>query len=215
LRDWETDLADHTDDAQATDGELVIDLLAGNDGALCTLYRRYARPLYAMVLRMLGDEQATQEVVQDVFIRIWRRAGAFDPSRSSLPTWLLSIAHNLAVDELRRRRARPVRFERPPDDEAAVADDPVALSRACDPEAMAQAADIGVAVRAALAALPNSQRAAIELAYFSGLSQSEIAVATGVPLGTIKSRIRFGMLALQAVLGDLHDRAPGRSSNDG
>lgn len=214
-RGRETDLDDHTGGAQATDDELVADLLGGDDDALRALYRRYARPLYAMVLRMLGDEQATEEIVQDALVRVWRRAGTFDRSRASFPTWLLGIAHNLAVDELRRRRVRPVPFERPAGDEATVVDEPVAVGRAYDPQALAEAAEVGATVRAALGALPGAQRAAIELAYFGGLTQREIAAATGAPLGTIKSRIHFGMLALRTVLGELHGRPARREPADG
>lgn len=194
-------LDDHPTADLADDRELVAGVVGGDDAALNALYRRYVRPVYAMVLRMLGDEEGTEEVVQDVFVRVWRRAAAFDASRATFPTWVLGIAHNLAVDELRRRRARPMPFEPPTEGERAEKDEPRATERAGDPESMAGAADVGVAVRAALAGLPGAQRAAIELAYFGGLSQSEIAAATAVPLGTIKSRIRYGMLALQDALG--------------
>ena len=186
--------------AGSSDGDLVSDLANGDERALGALYIRHVRPVYGMVLRMLQDSETAEEVVHDAFLRVWRRPGAFDPLRSHFRTWLLTIAHRLAVDELRRRRARQALAQRQLEDASsrlveAGAPDPLA-----DPPAAAEAEEIRAAVRAALEALPGVQRAAIELAYFGGLSQHEIAEATGVPLGTIKSRIRFGMMALQAEL---------------
>src|SRR5262245_63339892 len=149
---------------------------------------------------MLHDGEAAEEVVQDAFMRCWRRASDFDSKRSTLRTWLLPIAHHLVVDELRRRRSRPIPFSRPQQQEPAASSEPHTGNSLADPVAAAEDNETGFEVRAALAALPRVQRAAIELAYFGGLSQTEIAEATGVPLGTIKSRIRFGMLSLQAEL---------------
>jgi len=183
-----------------SDDDLVAALAGGDEQALLALYSRHVRPVYALVLRMLHDDDVAEEVVQDAFLRIWRGASDFDPRRSTLRSWILSIAHHATVDELRRRRARPISFTRGGRSEAAPGHEPRATDPAVDPVAVAEGDETGAAVRAALAALPGAQRAAIELAYFSGLSQSEIAEATGVPLGTIKSRIRFGMLALQAEL---------------
>jgi RNA polymerase sigma-70 factor (ECF subfamily) len=149
---------------------------------------------------MLLDEEAAEEVVQDAFMRVWRRATDFDPLRSSFRTWVLTIAHHLTVDELRRRRSRPLPLMRHSQDEPVAADESRATDPAADPAAAAEGDELRAAVRASLAVLPSVQRGAIELAYFGGLSQSEIADATGVPLGTIKSRIRYGMLTLQAEL---------------
>jgi RNA polymerase sigma-70 factor (ECF subfamily) len=185
-----------------TDDELVSRLAGGDERALRALYQRHVRPVYALVLRMLQDNEAAEEVVQDSFLRVWRRASDFDPVRSSFRTWLLSIAHRLAVDELRRRRARPVSADRYAGDAPATRDESRAGDPAMDPQSAAEAEEIHAAVRAALGALPSVQRAAIELAYFGGLTQGEIAEATGMPLGTIKSRIRMGMLALQMELED-------------
>lgn len=194
--------------AEMTDDDLVSSLAGGDERALRALYQRHVRPVYALVLRMLRDKEAAEEVVQDTFLRVWRRASAFDPARSPFRTWLLAIAHRLAVDELRRRRVRPVPADRHAWDASPARDEPRASDPAGDPATAAEAEEIHAAVRAALGALPSVQRAAIELAYFGGLSQGEIAEATGVPLGTIKSRIRFGMLALQM---ELEERGHGRS----
>jgi RNA polymerase sigma-70 factor (ECF subfamily) len=189
---------------QVADDESDEDLVAavghGDEQSLLTLYTRHARPVYALVLRMLHDDEAAEEAVQDAFMRLWRRANDFDPRRSTLRTWLLTIAHHLVVDELRRRRSRPFAFSRPQPPATAASGEPRSGDPLADPVAAAEDDETGAEVRAALAAVPGVQRAAIELAYFGGLSQTEIAAATGVPLGTIKSRIRFGMLALQAEL---------------
>jgi RNA polymerase sigma-70 factor (ECF subfamily) len=153
-----------------------------------------------MVLRMLQHTETAEEVVHDAFLRVWRRPGAFDPLRAHFRTWLLTIAHRLAVDELRRRRARQALLQRQIDEVSSRLDEARMADPLGDPARAAEAEEVRVAVRAALEALPGVQRAAIELAYFGGLSQNEIAQATGVPLGTIKSRIRFGMLTLQTEL---------------
>ncbi len=190
------------DGPTVADDTLVRDTAAGDQDALRALYDRYARRVYAMSRRMLQDEESTEEVVQDTFLRVWRRAGDFNLARASFGTWVLGIAHHLAVDELRRRRARPAPPPAPchSDDGASLLVERQATDPAGDPAASAVRADLQVAVRETLARLPGPQRAAIELAYFGGLSQSEIALSTGVPLGTIKSRVRLGMLTMQAEL---------------
>lgn len=181
------------------DRELVAAVGRRDEEALRVLYRRYGGPAYALVLRIVGDEECAEEVVQDVFLRIWRHAVNYQPDQSSLATWILGIARNLAVDELRRRRVRPMSYAPAPDDDREVTEpaDPDPLG---DPQVVAELADVRGAIQLALGTLPGVQRAAIELAYFGGLSQSEIAQVTGLPLGTIKSRIRFGMQALQTAL---------------
>jgi len=182
-----------------SDRELVAAIGRHDEESLRVLYRRYGSSAYALVLRIVGDEECAEEVVQDVFLRIWRHAVNYNPEQSSLATWILGIARNLAVDELRRRRVRPIPYEpaTSDDQEAGEPRDPDPLG---DPQVVAELADVRGAIQSALGTLPGVQRAAIELAYFGGLSQSEIAQVTGLPLGTIKSRIRFGMHALQAAL---------------
>jgi RNA polymerase sigma-70 factor, ECF subfamily len=174
---------------ELSDRDLLTEVATGDQRALGELYLRHVRPVYGMVLRVLQDNQAAEEVVHDAFLRVWRRPNAFDPLRAQFRTWLLTIAHRLALDELRRRRARSGLVQRHVD--AGMHAQPES-----DPTVAAEVDEIRSAVREALQALPGVQRAAIELAYFGGLSQSEIAEATGLPLGTIKSRIRFGMIAL-------------------
>ena len=184
LREFGSELSDH---------DLLAEVAAGDQRALGELYLRHVRPVHGMVLRVLQDNEAAEEVVHDAFLRVWRRPNAFDPLRAQFRSWLLTIAHRLAVDELRRRRSRSALVQRQLDagvDEQAES----------DPTVAAEVDEIRNTVREALHVLPGVQRAAIELAYFGGLSQSEIAQATGLPLGTIKSRIRFGMIALHEEL---------------
>lgn len=187
--------------ATPSDHELVAAIGRRDEEALRVLYRRYGGSAYALVLRIVGDDECAEEVVQDVFLRIWRHAVNYNPDQSSLATWILGIARNLAVDELRRRRVRPIPYEpvQPEDQDVPEPHDPDPFG---DPEVVAELADVRGAIQSALGTLPGVQRAAIELAYFGGLSQSEIAQVTGLPLGTIKSRIRFGMHALQAALAE-------------
>lgn len=206
---------DNRDDvAHWSDAELVAALRRGDEQALRALYRRYVRPIYALVLRMLVDEQIAEEVVQDTFLRVWRRASEYDPARSTFLTWALGIAHNLAVDELRRRRVRPPLAPSVPFG-AAESPEPSDPDPAGDPEITSEVSDARAAIRDALGTLTAVQRAAIELAYFGGLSQSEIAEVTGLPLGTIKSRIRYGMIALQGALAARGFGPSGPRSDDG
>lgn len=179
-----------------SDDELIGRLAGGDLQALETLYARYARPVFALAVRVLGDEAEAEEVTQDVFERAWRYAPSFDPSRGRFGTWLLSVTHHVAVDALRRRRRRP----------QAVGGEvgALALQVVADPRVDVATASIehveGAQIRRALQALPEAQRRAIELAYFAGLSHLEIAAALGDPLGTVKARIRRGMERLRAVL---------------
>jgi RNA polymerase sigma-70 factor (ECF subfamily) len=179
--------------AELSDRDLLSEVATGDQRALGELYLRHVRPVYGMVLRVLQDDQAAEEVVHDAFLRVWRRPNAFDPLRAQFRTWLLTIAHRLAVDELRRRSVRSALVQRQADAE-------MQAQAESDPTVAAEVDEIRSAVREAMRALPGVQRAAIELAYFGGLSQSEIAQATGLPLGTIKSRIRYGMIALHEEL---------------
>lgn len=196
-----------------SDRDLVAAIGRRDEEALRVLYRRYGGSAYALVLRIVGDEECAEEVVQDVFLRIWRHAVNYQPEQASLATWILGIARNLAVDELRRRRVRPIPYEptAPDEPENDELRDPDPLG---DPQVVAELADVRGAIQSALGTLPGVQRAAIELAYFGGLSQSEIAQVTGLPLGTIKSRIRFGMHALQAALAARGYGPPHSGSTD-
>lgn len=169
-------------------------LAAGELASLETIYDRYGATAYALALRITSDTSLAEDVVQEAFLGVWTNASAYSRHRASLRTWLLSIVHHRAIDMVRRRR--PTSSIGPGDEptqEAFVAADvwpEVAgrLDRA--------------AIRSALATLSEVQREALELAYFAGLTQQEIAQRTGAPLGTVKSRVRLGLLALRQALAD-------------
>ncbi|WIG59584.1 MAG: hypothetical protein OJF49_002331 [Ktedonobacterales bacterium] len=170
----------------------------GDEEALGQLYDRFGQAVYSLCLRIVRDSATAEELTQEVFVRLWRSAASFDAQRGRLSTWLLRIAHNLALNEIRRRQSRPVTA---PDadweaESATLAD----TSAESDPAQLAALRERAVAVRAALAKLPEAQRAAIELAFFGGLSQAEVAAALGDPLGTVKSRIRVGLQRLRELL---------------
>ena len=173
-------------------------MAAGDDDALGLLYDRFGTAVYSLCLRIVRDAGAAEELTQEVFVRLWRSAASFDVARGTVGTWLLRIAHNLALNEVRRRQSRPVAAD-DVESEAALAAmaDPEPAS---DPAAAATLREQARAVRRALAELPEPQRKAIELAYFGGLSQAEVAAALGDPLGTVKSRIRVGMQRLRELL---------------
>jgi RNA polymerase sigma-70 factor, ECF subfamily len=148
------------------------------------LYDRYSSIVYAVALRVLGDTGAAEDVLQEVFLQLWRNPGAFDSSRGNLGAWLAVIARNRAIDGLRKRRP-----------ETDIAD--VLVSVEPDMAGEAERTRAMEKVRAALATMPAAQRSALEMAYFEGLTHIEIAAKTGEPLGTIKTRIRTGLLALR------------------
>jgi RNA polymerase sigma-70 factor, ECF subfamily len=155
---------------------------------MATLYDRYSSIVYAVGLRVLGDTGAAEDVLQDVLMQLWRNPGAFDPSRSNLGAWLAVIARNRAIDRLRKRRP-----------ETAI--DDVVVSVEPDMAGDAERSRAMEKVRGALGGMPEAQRSALEMAYFEGLSHAEIAAKTGEPLGTIKTRIRAGLIALRKVFG--------------
>ena len=148
------------------------------------LYDRYSSIVYAVALRVLGDTGAAEDVVQEVFLQLWRNPGAFDSSRGNLGAWLAVIARNRAIDGLRKRRP-----------ETDIAD--MVVSVEPDMAGDAERARVVEKVRGALGTMPTAQRSALEMAYFEGLTHIEIAAKTGEPLGTIKTRIRTGLLALR------------------
>ena len=172
-----------------TDEQVVALVARSDDEGLAELYDRFGRVAYAVALRILRDPALAQDAVQEAFLTAWRTAPSFDPRRASASTWLLTLVHRRAVDVVRReerRRAEPL--------EAA----PVAAGDATDEAAWVR--ERRRAVQAALAQLAPDQREAIELAYYGGLSQSELADRLGVPLGTIKSRMFAGLAKLRDLL---------------
>jgi RNA polymerase sigma-70 factor (ECF subfamily) len=178
-----------------SDDELLAGIVSGDEGAFRVLYDRFADLVYSVAVRVLGDSAAAQDVAQDVFVRLWRNPGSYDPERGRFMPWLLSVTRNRAVDEVRSRGRRRTHELAP----AEGADDPVDVG-APDPAWQAVLASERRAVRRALTALPPEQRQAIELAYFGGLTQQEIAERLSTPLGTVKTRVRLGMKKLRIAL---------------
>ena len=172
----------------------LIEALADRDlTALSALYDRYGRIAYTLAYRILGEPEAAEDVVQDAFLAAWRGAATFKRERGNARSWLLSIVHHRAVDLLRRRTAfRPAPLE---DAVAAASSDDTA-------EEAARSIDRS-SVREALHELPEAQRRTIELAYFGGYTQSELAALMGVPLGTVKGRVRIGLQKMRRALGSL------------
>jgi RNA polymerase sigma-70 factor, ECF subfamily len=166
--------------ARIADGEL---------DALETLYDRYRTVAYSIALRVTRDATLAEDVLQDAFLGAWRHAGRYVEGRGSVKTWLLAIVHHRAVDAVRRRRPTTAL---PETEDVA----PPALTL---PDVWGEvSADLDAdTVRGALQALPEQQREALELAYFGGLTQQEIAARTGAPLGTVKGRMRLGLLAMR------------------
>jgi RNA polymerase sigma-70 factor (ECF subfamily) len=187
--------------SEPSDEALLERAARGDQGAIAVLYDRYKGLMYGLATRITGDPALAQDVVQDAFVGIWKNAARFSSAKASARTWMLSITHHRAVDSVRRRRPTTELPdpELPPPDQL--------VSPDVWPE-VAERLD-AVTVRNALASLSDVQREAIELAYFSGLTQQEIAARTGTPLGTVKSRVRLGLLQMRASL-DAAETGEGR-----
>lgn len=182
---------------QPTDAALMERVLQQDSSALETLYDRYGRPVYSLVLRIAQNPASAEEIVQDIFLQLWRSADRFQISRGPLEPWLFTMARNRALDFLRLKREKQRRRE-DSDTDVIV---PSAVVRP-DPEGDIDQSRRAEKIRALLSSLPEAQRRAIELAFFEGLTHSEIADATGEPLGTVKSWIRGGLLRLRESLGE-------------
>ena len=170
-----------------------MDRLAGGDlGALDLLYEQYGAMAFSIAYRITGDRSAAEDVVQDAFLGAWRNAGRYADARGSVRTWLLSIVHHRAIDAIRRRRPT-VEL---PESETGLPDT-LTLPDAWGEVELRLDRE---AVRVAITQISDVQREAIELAYFGGLTQTEIAERTGVPLGTVKGRLRLGLQGLRAAL---------------
>jgi RNA polymerase sigma-70 factor (ECF subfamily) len=171
--------------------ELIQRMADGDRGAFAPFYDRFAPLVYPLVLRIVRDPGDAADVLQEVFWEAWQLAGAYDTARGSPEAWLLTRARSRAIDRVRSVRRRGEIFVAPLD-EALAATDPA-------PDVAEQAEDRGV-VRGALARLPAEQREVIELAYYGGLTQTEIAERLEQPLGTVKTRIRLGLERLREVV---------------
>lgn len=190
-------LQERVSDLAALDDEsLVAYVAAGNSRALEQLYDRYSRTVYGMALRILANAEHAEDVVQETFWRVWRRSSTFQQGYGQFAPWLFGIAHNLCIDELRRQKSRPVAVQSD-DTQQVLYDLP---DGGQDVDALTWASERRRMITVALRDLPPDQRQVIELAYFGGLSQREIAERLQDPLGTVKTRIRLGLQKLKQFL---------------
>jgi RNA polymerase sigma-70 factor (ECF subfamily) len=178
---------DVADRVAPTDGELIQRVAARDAGAFELLYRRYARPVFGLALRKLGDRMRAEDAVQETFTALWRSARTYRPERGPGAPWLYAVARNAIVDRARNRTDAPAEI-------------PDAASLELGPAERAEASFVSWRVHRALEVLPQSERDVIELAYWGGLSQSEVADFLGIPLGTVKTRTRSGLGRLATML---------------
>ncbi|WP_175414123.1 ECF RNA polymerase sigma factor SigK [Agrococcus sp. SGAir0287] len=183
-----------TSSRRATDVDEALVRVAGGDReAFAVVYDALSARVFGLVLRVLVDRSQAEEVTQEVFVDMWRKARSFDPSRGSAVGWSLALAHSKAVDRVRSSQAQRDRDER------------IGIRDSAAPfDVVSETVDVkveGDRVRAALATLTDAHREAIVLAYFGGLTQTEIAERLDAPLGTVKTRLRDGMIRLRAALG--------------
>jgi RNA polymerase sigma-70 factor, ECF subfamily len=169
-----------------SDWSLLERVVRKEESALAALYDRYSGLVFAEAMRILRDNGAAEEILQDIFYQVWRTAEKFDPARGSLPGWLMVVTRNRAISRLRRSGSRS-------DEEL----DQNAVSVSINLENAASQKQMIDRLKSVMSAMPDSQRQAIELAFFEGLTHSEIAAKTGEPLGTIKTRIRSALEVLR------------------
>ena len=185
------------DEHARRDRQLIRDVANGLGDAVGELYDRHGATVYGLALRVLGQPDLAEEVVQDVFAQVWREAGRYDDKRSTVAGWMVMLTRTRAIDRLRARRARP-------DVTSAVGLEATQATPIPSPTQSPESATITAqeagTVRGALAALPDQLRSLIELAYYEGLTHSEIASRTGIPLGTVKTRLRNAMGTLRSAL---------------
>ena len=185
--------------AETRHAALIREAAAGDQQALASLYDATSRAVYGLLLRILADASAAEEVLLDVYAQVWRPAGAYSAERGTPLAWLTTIARSRAIDRLRRGRLEQQRTG------------PLDLTTAqiaaagASVEEEVEAREKGAIVRAALDALAPEQREVIELAYYGGMSHSEIAAARGLPLGTVKTRTRLGMMRLREMLRPVYE----------
>jgi len=188
--------ADSRVEAESEDVCLLAAIAEGDQQALATVYRRHGTLIYSLIVRILVNEMEAQEVMQDTFLQIWRRALKYNPERSSAIAWMIMIARGLALDRLRARSRRSTghaAYERE------IASMEVEVNRP-----QTERDELAAACASALNNLPESQGRALQLAFLRGWTHEEIASAIGEPLGTVKARIRRGLLVLRKMLKDYH-----------
>jgi RNA polymerase sigma-70 factor (ECF subfamily) len=180
-------MMEHVGRSEPTDGQLIERVGGGDRRAFDELYRRYVRAVLGLAVRRLGDRGRAEDATQDAFVAIWRSARTYDPSRGNGAPWLYAVARNAITDGLRRTPVPVAELEDGP------GKDP-------DPSDEAEASWTAWRVHRALEILPEHERPVIELAYWRGLSQSEVATSLGIPLGTVKTRTRSALARLAGVL---------------
>ena len=187
---------------QDADADLLRRIRDGDRTAVEDLYDRFRRPAFALARRILADDSLAEDVLQEVFLSVWRDPAAYDRARGSFSSWLLAVVHHKAVDAVRREESQRRRQTLAEEDSALT--EPVT---ARDVEEEAWTRVVAEQVRSALGLLSQPQREALTLAYYGGYTQREVAALTGTPLGTVKTRMLTGMRRLKAELGDT--TAPG------
>lgn len=184
---------------------MLVDWLAGGDSsALASLYDRYSRQAFSLAKRICVAQELAEEVVQEVFLALWRDPSRFDSSRASFATWLMTLVHHRSVDAVRREGAQRRRTTAATQQMSERGETTVTAA-----EDDALAGIVGGTVREALHRLPEEQRRILSLAYFGGYTQCEVAALTGVPLGTVKSRTFAALRRLRTLLSSLRSEDPG------
>ena len=187
-------------DYSKLDDTALVALIARRDErALSALYDRYSRLAFSLAVRIVGDRALAEEITADSFVSVWRASGSYSAERGRFVAWLMSVVRHRAIDELRRLNVRP---------EGSAVELNEALQTTAHPDGLDDLLDMRrrrEVVRSVLAGLPAPQREALELAYFGGLTQQEIAEKTGTPLGTIKTRTRLGLLKMREELRRFED----------
>ena len=174
-----------------SDSELVTHIAAGSEAALCEVYDRFSRLIYSIARRILRDNGEAEDVVQDVFVKLWAHALDYKATHGSVSTWLMTITHRTAIDQLRRRSVR-----------ATVDVEERELLAHPDPKPSTDLLLDRIGLSGALGSLKPEERELVELAFLEGLSHSQLVERTGMPLGTIKTRLRSGLVKLREVLGE-------------
>jgi RNA polymerase sigma-70 factor, ECF subfamily len=180
------------------DAALMTQIAQAQSTALSELYDRYGRMVFSLAFRITGSSETAEEVTQDVFVQVWRFAEHYDARQGKLTTWLSSVTRNRAIDILRQQNVRPEGHADSMDDDLFSLNDP-ASDAAVEPSVELRLQQ--EQVRQALEQLPEEQRQVLALAYFMGMTQLEISVKLNQPLGTVKTRIRLGMIKLKDLLG--------------
>lgn len=184
---------------RANEQRIVARVKSGDFTAIEELYERYSRQAFGLALKILNSSESAEDAVQDAFLRFWKQPDNFDPERGRFATWLLSVVHNLCIDQIRRRRLNVVSLDQEETQERLnyLADDRFSLEEEVWLKIQRKT------IEQAMSQLPEEQRGMIELAFFKGLTHNEIALKTSQPLGTVKSRIRQGLLKLKSLMQDV------------